>query len=83
MLINVMLPYRSDGVIQTFRQTTTLSSTKMESSQTNHISASMIAQVKLEVLRLASKINHYTLQRNILIEALKANWSQIQQFKEL
>ena len=56
---------------------------KMESSQANHIFASMIAQVKLEALRLATKVNHYTLKRNILIEALKAAWAQIQQFKEL
>ena len=56
---------------------------KMESSQANHIFASMIAQVKLEALRIATKVNHYTIKRNILIEALKAAWSQIQQLKEL
>jgi len=56
---------------------------KMESSQAKHIFASMIAQVKLEALRIATKVNHYTIKRNILIEALKVAWSQIQQLKEL
>ena len=75
----------SEELHRSLKQNTALEKmpAKMESSQANHIFASMIAQVKLEALRLATKVNHYTLKRNILIEALKAAWSQIQQFKEL
>lgn len=56
---------------------------KIESSQANHIMASIIAQVKLEALRMATKVNHYPIRRNILMEALKIFWSQIQRLKEL
>ncbi len=75
----------SEDLHRSLKQNTALEKmpAKMESSQANHIFASMIAQVKLEALRLATKVNHYTLKRNILIEALKAAWTQIQQFKEL
>jgi len=57
--------------------------TKMERSQANHIFAAMIAQVKLECMKMATKTNHYTLKRNILMKALKVAWKQIQKFKEL
>ncbi|MFN4144930.1 MAG: transposase [Runella sp.] len=75
----------SEELHRSLKQNTALEKmpAKMESSQANHIFASMIAQVKLEALRLATKVNHYTLKRNILIEALKVAWAQIQQFKEL
>lgn len=75
----------SEELHRSLKQNTALEKmpAKMESSQANHIFASMIAQVKLEALRLATKVNHYTLKRNILIEALRAAWAQIQQFKEL
>lgn len=56
---------------------------KMERSQANHIFASMIAQTKLECMKIATKKNHYTLKRNILIQALRFAWKQIQKFKEL
>ena len=54
---------------------------KMESSQANHIFASMLAQVKLECLKRATKLNHYTLKQQILIEALKTAWNQITKLK--
>lgn len=75
----------SEELHRSLKQNTALEKmpAKIESSQANHIFASMIAQVKLEALRLATKVNHYTLKRNILIQALKVAWTQIQQFKEL
>ena len=75
----------SEELHRSLKQNTALEKmpAKMESSQANHILASMIAQVKLEALRMATKVNHYTIKRNILMEALKVAWSQIQQLKEL
>ena len=55
----------------------------MVRSQANHIFASMIAQVKLEAMKMATKTNHYTLKRNILMDALKQAWIQVQKLKEL
>lgn len=75
----------SEELHRSLKQNTALEKmpAKMESSQANHILASMVAQVKLEALRMATKVNHYTIKRNILMEALKVAWSQIQQLKEL
>ncbi len=56
---------------------------KKECSQANHIFAAMIAQTKLESLKIATKQNHYALKRNILIEALKKAWGEIQKLKKL
>jgi hypothetical protein len=77
--------WASEELHRSLKQNTALEKmpAKMESSQANHIFASMIAQVKLEALRLATKVNHYTIKRNILIEALKVAWVQIQQLKQL
>ena len=57
--------------------------TKMERSQANHIFASMIAQTKLECMKMATKNNYYTLKRNILMNALKLAWEEVQNLKEL
>lgn len=56
---------------------------KMVRSQANHVFASMIAQVKLECMKLATKKNHYTLKRQILIDSLKAAWKQINELKDI
>ena len=45
---------------------------KVVALQANHIFASMIGQVKLESLKIATKKNHYTLKKQILIEGLKS-----------
>ncbi|MDX2301471.1 MAG: hypothetical protein NW226_01670, partial [Microscillaceae bacterium] len=50
-------------------------------SQANHIFASMIAQVKLEALKIATKKNHYALKKQILIESLKSAWKYLQELK--
>lgn len=75
----------SEELHRSLKQNTALEKmpAKMESFQANHILASMIAQVKLEALRMATKVNHYTIKRNILMEALKVAWTKIQQLKEL
>lgn len=77
--------WSSEDLHRSLKQNTALEKmpAKKESSQANHIFASMLAQVKLEALRLATKVNHYTIKRNIMIEALKQAWTLIQQLKEL
>ena len=42
----------------------------------------MLAQVKLEALKIATKKNHYALKKQILIESLKAAWKSLQELKE-
>ena len=56
---------------------------KLENSQANHIFAAMVAQMKLEMMKFATKVNHYTLKRNILVQALKHAWVEILKLKEL
>ena len=77
--------WSSEEVHRSLKQNTALEKmpAKMERSQANHIFASMIAYVKLECLKLATKKNHYTLKRSILMKALQQAWQQIQHFKEL
>jgi hypothetical protein len=77
--------WSSEDVHRSLKQNTALEKmpAKMERSQANHIFASMIAQTKLECIKIATKKNHYALKRNILIEALRMAWLQIQKFKEL
>ena len=77
--------WSSEDVHRSLKQNTALEKmpAKMERSQANHIFAAMIAQVKLEAMKIATKTNHYTLKRNILMDALKHAWRQIQKLKEL
>lgn len=77
--------WSSEDVHRSLKQNAALEKmpAKMERSQANHIFASMIAQTKLECMKIATKKNHYALKRNILIEALRSAWVQIQKLKEL
>jgi hypothetical protein len=77
--------WSSEDIHRSLKQNTALEKmpAKMECSQANHVFASMIAQVKLETMKMATKTNHYTLKRNILMDALKQAWKQIQKLKEL
>lgn len=77
--------WSSEDVHRSLKQNVALEKmpAKKECSQANHIFAAMIAQTKLESLKIATKQNHYALKRNILIEALKRAWEEIQKLKEL
>lgn len=55
---------------------------KKESSQANHLFASMLAQVKLECMKIATKLNHYALKRMILIKALQKTWGEVKELKQ-
>ena len=76
--------WSSEDVHRSLKQNTALEKmpAKLERSQANHIFASMIALVKLECMKLATKHNHYTLKRTILAKALNEAWLQIQKLKE-
>ena len=77
--------WSSEDVHRSLKQNTALEKmpAKLERSQANHIFASMIAVVKLECMKIATKDNHYTLKRAILTKALKEAWLEIQKLKEL
>jgi DDE superfamily endonuclease len=77
--------WSSEDLHKSLKQNTALEKmpAKMEKSQANHIFASMVAQIKLEMIKFATRENHYTLKRTILIQALKQAWIEIGKFKEL
>jgi len=76
--------WASEDLHRSLKQNTALEKmpAKLPESQSNHIFASMLAQVKLEALKINTKQNHYALKKNILIEALKTAWKIIQELKE-
>lgn len=76
--------WSSEDLHRSLKQNTALEKmpAKMECSQANHIFSSMIAQVKLESLKIATKKNHYALKKQILIESLKTAWQYVQKLKE-
>ena len=76
--------WSSEDLHRSLKQNTALEKmpAKMACSQSNHIFASMLAQVKLESLKMATKQNHYALKKQILIESLKSAWKYVQQLKQ-
>lgn len=77
--------WSSEDLHRSLKQNTALEKmpAKLENSQANHIFAAMVAQMKLEMMKFATKVNHYTLKRNILVQALKHAWVEILKLKEL
>ncbi len=77
--------WSSEDVHRSLKQNVALEKmpAKMECSQANHVFAAMIAQTKLECMKIATKTNHYTLKRNILMNALRQAWQEIQKLKVL
>ncbi len=57
------------------------SPTKTVRTQTNHFYLSLLAFVKLEVLKLSSNLNHYQLKRKIYLNALKQAFKELQDIK--
>lgn len=57
------------------------SPTKIESTQSNHIFASMIAWIKLEMLSKMKQTNHFALKNQLYIKAIKASFEKLQQLK--
>lgn len=58
------------------------SPTKYEVTQANHIFATMIAWVKLEVLSKVRQTNHFALKSQLHLNAMKACFAQLQQIKQ-
>ena len=69
--------WSSEDVHRSLKQNVALEKmpAKKECSQANHIFASMLAQVKLECMKIATKNNHDALKRTILIKALQNAYS--------
>lgn len=58
------------------------SPTKYETTQANHIFASMLAYCKLEVLKLKENMNHFQLKSRLYIQAVKAAFKELQNLKD-
>ena len=59
------------------------SPTKVENSQCNHIFATMIAWIKLEMLSKRQQTNHFDLKAQLYTKALKSAFCILQQFKSV
>jgi len=59
------------------------SPTKIESSQSNHIFATMIAWTKLEMLSKRQHTNHFNLKSQLYTKALKSAFGFLQQLKRV
>lgn len=59
------------------------SPTKFEVTQKNHVFASMLAWIKLEVLSLKNQSNHYGFKTKLYVKALKAAFCELQQLKQV
>ncbi len=57
------------------------SPTKTKRTQKNHIFAAIYAFVKLELLSVQCKLNHFALRRKLYLKALKASFDQLQQLR--
>jgi hypothetical protein len=57
------------------------SPTKTKQSQKNHIFASLYAFVKLERLRVETKLNHFSLRSKLYFKALQASFQELQRLK--
>ena len=55
----------------------TKSPTKTKRTQSNHVFASIWAFVKLERLKMATKMNHFALRSRIYLEAVRAGFREL------
>jgi hypothetical protein len=58
------------------------SPTKYETTQSNHIFASMLAFCKLEILKLKENTNHFALKSRLYIKAIQASFKELQLLKQ-
>lgn len=58
------------------------SPTKNEVTQSNHIFATMIAWIKLEMLSKLKQTNHFALKAQLYVKALNTCFEQVQQMKQ-
>jgi hypothetical protein len=50
-------------------------------TQSNHLFASLVADVKLEKLKFTHKLNHFALKAKIYLAASKAAWIELGKIK--
>ena len=55
--------------------------TKVRQTQLNHVFASIYAFVKLEVLRVEVKLNHFALRSKLYLKALQASFDELRRLK--
>lgn len=58
------------------------SPTRTETTQTNHLFASLLAFVKLEGLKATTSKNHYALKTKLYVKALKSAFAELQRLKQ-
>lgn len=58
------------------------SPTKFELTQRNHIFASMLAWIKLEILSLKNQSNHYGFKTKLYVKAIRAAFDELQNLKQ-
>jgi len=58
------------------------SPTRTETTQTNHLFASLLAFVKLESLSSSTSKNHYALKTKLYVKALKSAFAELQSLKQ-
>jgi hypothetical protein len=54
------------------------SPTRTETTQRNHFFAAVCAFVKLETLRLKTKLNHFALKSKLYVSALQSAYGELQ-----
>ena len=59
------------------------SPTKNEGTQSNHIFATMIAWIKLEMLSKVKQTNHFALKTKLYIKGIQASFEELQQQKQV
>lgn len=59
------------------------SPTQTETTQTNHLFASLCAYVKLETLKQTTSLNHYALKSKLYLSAVQTAFQELQRIKEL
>jgi hypothetical protein len=57
--------------------------TKTKRTQLNHVFASIYAFVKLEVMRVEVKLNHFALRSKLYFKALQASFDELKRLKAI
>ena len=58
------------------------SPTRTETTQRNHLFASLCAYVKLERLKITTKLNHFALKSKLYLCAVKSAYAELVKLKE-
>jgi hypothetical protein len=67
--------------IKTITKNSRKYASRTATTQSNHLFASLAASIKLEKLKFARKLNHFTLKAKIYWAAYKAAWIELGKMK--